>query len=203
MRQSFYSNQWMPHQNKDCYTVISVIRNNIYKGLENIIESQMIFDRYFPELNIAWKVAGINEKDEIARLVKKKYKIIFEDLSVQFLGPLREKELVREMINADLFVHPSHIENSPNSMCEAMLIGMPIIATSVGGVSSLLTNKEEGVLLQDGDPYSMAGAILELIKNKDRAVEYGQNARRIALERHDPNKIVEQIVNIYSSVIHN
>jgi glycosyltransferase involved in cell wall biosynthesis len=49
----------------------------------------------------------------------------------------------------------------------------------------------------------MAGAIIELIKNKDRAIEYGQNARRIALERHDPNKIVEQIVNIYSSVIHN
>jgi glycosyltransferase involved in cell wall biosynthesis len=105
------------------------------------------------------------------------------------------------MLKADIFVHPSHIENSPNSLCEAMLLGMPVIATAVGGVLSMLNDKQEGILIQDGDPYSMAGAVLELIANRNYAKKLGLNARSKAMEKHDPDKIANQLMTAYFSVL--
>jgi glycosyltransferase involved in cell wall biosynthesis len=82
-----------------------------------------------------------------------------------------------------------------------MLLGMPIIATYAGGIPSILGNKNEGLLFQDGDPYSLAGAIIELIEDVDYANDLAKNARQRALQRHDPEKIVNDLLQIYSSII--
>lgn len=63
-----------------------------------------------------------------------------------------------------------------------------------------LKDKEDGLVIQDGDPWSMAGAILELHKNPDRALYYGRNARKTALIRHNPDKIVNDLVAIYKDI---
>ena len=201
MRPVFYSQLWKQRSEQKQYTIISVIRNAIYKGLETVYESKKILNQRFPELNITWKIVGIDKEDEIAYLVRRKYDALYETTGIQLLGALQENKLLNEMLSADLFVHPSHIENSPNSLCEAMLLGMPAVATFAGGVSSLLTDKKEGILVQDGDPYSLAGAVAELIKERDYANSLGVNARKRAIARHDPDKIVSEVLNIYSSVL--
>jgi glycosyltransferase involved in cell wall biosynthesis len=114
---------------------------------------------------------------------------------------MNEDGLVGEMLGADLFVHSSHIDNSPNSVCEAMLMGMPVIASYAGGTPSLITDKKEGLLVQDGDPYALAGAILELARDKDYAYTLGCNARIRAMQRNDPSRIVNDVMRIYSSVL--
>jgi glycosyltransferase involved in cell wall biosynthesis len=105
------------------------------------------------------------------------------------------------MIHSDVFVHASHIDNSPNSLCEAMLLGMPVIATFAGGIPSILKDKHEGLLVQDGDPYAMAGAMLELFEDAEYAKTLGLNARQTAMLRHNPDTITKNMVQIYSSVI--
>ena len=82
-----------------------------------------------------------------------------------------------------------------------MMLGMPCIATYAGGTGSLLKDGEEGILIQDGDPWVMAGAIIELISDPEKAVNMGQKARERALLRHDKNKVVNDLLNIYSKVI--
>jgi len=200
MRPVFYLHRWAQHTRKH-YIIISVIRNVIYKGLETVYETKGMLDSLFPGLQITWKIVGVSEQDEIAFLVQRKYRGAWAKAGIQLLGPLQENELLNEMLNADLFVHPSHIENSSNGLCEAMLLGMPALATYAGGTSSLLTDKEEGLLVQDGDPYSLAGAIAELIRKRDYAKGLGTKARARAIARHDPAKIVDEVMNIYSSVI--
>jgi glycosyltransferase involved in cell wall biosynthesis len=96
---------------------------------------------------------------------------------------------------------PSHIENSPNNLCEAMLIGMPCISTFAGGAGSLITDKFDGILIQDGDPYAMAGAILELYNDKEKAILLGQNARETALKRHDKDTVINDIIYNYNKII--
>jgi glycosyltransferase involved in cell wall biosynthesis len=110
-------------------------------------------------------------------------------------------QLLKAELDADIFVHPSHIDNSPNSVCEAMLIGMPVIATCTGGTGSLLTDGEEGILIQDGDPHSLAGVLMELVKDPAYAAELGKNARERAIKRHDPDQITDNLINIYTSLI--
>lgn len=82
-----------------------------------------------------------------------------------------------------------------------MMLGMPSIATFVGGVGSLIKDGEEGILIQAGDPWAMAGAILELANNKEKAMELGKNARKKALERHDKEKIVAELISTYNQII--
>ncbi len=68
---------------------------------------------------------------------------------------------------------PSHIENSPNALCEAMLVGTPCIAAFVGGVPSLVRHGEEGLLYHDADPFALAGAVDRLLGDR----ELGEAAR--------------------------
>ena len=117
------------------------------------------------------------------------------------MGRLEDSELLKVMLKSSLFVHPSHIENSPNSVCEAMLLGMPIIATYTGGTSSLIENNKEGLLVQDGDSYSLAGSILELAGNRELAENLGANAKKRSFARHDPLKISENVIKIYYEIL--
>lgn len=105
------------------------------------------------------------------------------------------------MQRADIFVQTSHIENSPNSLCEAMLMGMPIVATFAGGTASMLENNEEGRLVQDGDPYVLAGVIMEIASNFDSAKNMGDKAAARAKIRHNPERICKQLNDVYSMII--
>jgi glycosyltransferase involved in cell wall biosynthesis len=113
---------------------------------------------------------------------------------------MQEEEVVQILLDSDIFCQTSHIENSPNSLCEAMILGMPIIASLAGGTSSMLKNNKEGLLIQEGDPYSFAGAILELSNDFIKAKTYGQAAKLLATQRNGENSIKNHYVEIYKEI---
>jgi glycosyltransferase involved in cell wall biosynthesis len=201
MRSGFYMNQWKPKPIKTRLIIVSTIRNSIYKGLETILECAILLMQSFHNYEIIWKVVGISGDDEISCLLERKYRSKFKDNGIYLSGPFDENRLIAEMLRADLYIHPSHTDNSPNSICEAMLLGMPIIATFSGGIPSIITDKKECLLVQDGDPFALAGAILELIKDQDYAQRLGDNARERALVRHNPNRIVNDLLGTYKTLI--
>jgi glycosyltransferase involved in cell wall biosynthesis len=82
-----------------------------------------------------------------------------------------------------------------------MILGMPVVSTNVGGITSLITDKEEGLLVQEGEPYSMAGAIIELVNDYDFARLLGKNARKRSLMRHNPGVIGERLIEIYKTIL--
>lgn len=198
LRNSFYNSVWKPHD-REKIIIHTTTGNSIYKGFETLCLAINELCRL--NINFEWRVAGIKEDDLIVALTKQKLRKNFPEKGLILLGNLNEKSLVEAMLNADIFVMPSHIENSPNSLCEAMILGMPCIATFAGGTGSMLKDGEEGILLQDGDPWAMAGAILELVNDPDKATRMGKNARKRALERHDKAKIITDLINIYNQII--
>ena len=110
-------------------------------------------------------------------------------------------DLVNQLCDSNFYIHPSYIENSPNSVCEAMAIGMPIISTNVGGINTLISDKIDGIFVQEGEPYSLAGAIIELVNNYEYAKSLGKNARERSINRHDPNEIVKRLLDIYKTIL--
>lgn len=200
LRDVFRSTVWNEHGARTEWKIVSIIRGDVYKGLETIYAAAQFLESALGA-PFAWLVPGISEDDEIAQIVAKKLRGRASSNSVRLLGSLGENDLIASLCDADLFVHPSHIDNSPNSLCEAMAVGLPIVSTSVGGVPSLLRDGSEGVLVQDGDPYGMAGAIIELLNDRDLAVRLGHRARERALERHRPEKIVNDVVGVYADIL--
>ena len=116
IRPEFHLNQWTPQNGKTNYIIITTIRGNIYKGLETIYECKRILNQINRGSKIIWKIAGISETDEISYLLERKYRSTFKENDIQLLGPLQERELIREMRYADVFIHPSHIDNSPDGV---------------------------------------------------------------------------------------
>ena len=94
--------------------------------------------------------------------------------------PYPEK-LIDIMCDSTMYVHTAYIENSPNSICEVQLVGMPIVSTMVGGILTLVRNGEDGDLLPANDPWQIANAIIELSKDKVRMMRYSKNSRQHAL----------------------
>ncbi|HMF69867.1 MAG TPA: glycosyltransferase family 4 protein, partial [Flavitalea sp.] len=125
----------------------------------------------------------------------------YKNFNVIFRGPKTELELVKELLSADVFIHPSHIDNSPNSVCEAMLLGMPVIASYVGGIPSLIEDKHNGVLYNSNDPYELASKILLTVKDKELIAELSKNARATGIDRHDHEQIRSTVLATYNRII--
>jgi len=200
MRSEFYEKQWSKVEYGKTITIVSTLGPGFYKGLETIVRTAGILKQN-GDVDFKWVLPGIDESCQVAKLVKRWLGIDYEALNIKMLGPRSAPELIDLMVNSDLYIQTSHIENSPNSLCEAMLLGLPCIASFAGGTDSLLKNGYEGLLVQDGDAYSLAGAVFKLYNDFEIAASYGFNARNRALLRHDKNKILHTIINIYKQVI--
>lgn len=93
------------------------------------------------------------------------------------------------------------IDNSPNSLCEAQILGCACVATNVGGVSSLIMEGVTGYLVPANDPYQMAFVLNELPSNSEKNLLIGTAAREVALKRHDKKDIVDRVFEIYNEVL--
>ncbi len=200
LRLPFYNKAWKGFIAKEKITIVSIVSGGIYKGYETVLKTANLL-KSFSKIDFEWKIVGYDAKRKWVTFSEKAVGIKSNDVGVSLLGRMAADELALLLSKSDMYVHVSHIENSPNSVCEAMLIGMPIVATYAGGTASLLRHEVEGVLCQDGDPYVLAGAILDYTKNPQTAVSYAKRAREIALQRHDKQSIVLELSTAYTEII--
>ena len=103
-------------------------------------------------------------------------------------------------LKSHVFVSASSIENSSNSVAEAMLLGMPVIASAVGGIPDMLTDKKEGFLYQSDAPYMLAHYIMKLFDDDQISESCGQAARKRALYDHDQELNNQKLIEIYEKV---
>ncbi len=199
LRPVFYINEWSKKINEK-KRIVSILGDETYKGFETILKTAEILLTY-PNMNFEWHIAGINKKSSIVTISEKWLKTNHLSLNIKLLGNLNDTALVDLLKFSDIYCQVSHIENSPNSLCEAMILGVPSIASFSGGTSSILENNVEGILVQDGDPFVLAGSIIELSEDFIKAKRFGEHARIKALKRHDKTFISNEIIKIYKSLV--
>lgn len=199
LRPPFYPAEWRPRSPAGGLRLVSTLRGNAYRGIETVARCAALLGERLGGLR--WTLVGVRRGEEVHRLVERKLGLRFERLGIELAGRQPADEVVRQLLAADAFVLPSRIENSPNSLCEAMLIGMPVVATRVGGIPSLVADGEEGLLVPPGDPWALAGAALRLVAEPDLGERLGAAARRRALRRHDPEAVAATVVGIYRQVV--
>lgn len=198
LRPCFYEKRWQTHQH-ETFIIHSTLSNSPYKGFLVVCEALVSLQRL--GVNIQWQVAGLGDEESIVAITKRKLKNNYPKTGLNLVGKVGASTLVSLMCKADVFVLPSFIENSSNSLCEAMLLGMPCIASFSGGTSSLLIDGIEGILIPNGDPYAISGAILEIMRKPELASQLSDNARKTALKRHNPETVVNQVLECYQSIL--
>lgn len=188
---------WTPPQNKK-FRIVTTGVSSFWKGIDTILRTAHKLKEY--GLEFEWILAGkINS--QIKSVVERKEKMKYKDNDITIAGFLNPSQLKDLLMSANLYVHTAYIDNSPNAICEAQYLGMPIVATYVGGIPSLIDNNKEGILIPANDPFTLAGKIIELSKNEDLCMAMGKASMDRARERHNPDNIVKDLMFCYKSIV--
>ena len=207
MRENFYHGEWK-YENCNKRSIFFSQANYPIKGFHIMLEAASIIKRNYPD----FKIRVIGEEipySKISYLKDSSYRRCLRNLidkydlkeNVTWLGCLTEKQMVDEYLKSNVFVCSSAIENSSNSVSEAMLLGVPVIASDVGGIKSMMKHEKEGIIYQSDAPYMLAYHVMRLFEDSDFAREIGENARRRALKDHDPEGNMNELISIYNKIM--
>lgn len=133
----------------------------------------------------------------LRKLVKK----LHLENNVSFLGTLNEQEMKKTYLDANVYVLPSDIENSSNSLCEAQILGVPTVASYCGGTPSLVRDGYTGYLYRYEEYTMLAQIIIRLFKSNDLS-QLSENERTIAKVRHDKKKNALELLKLYEEILY-
>lgn len=186
--------KWIYHESRSEIIITSIISGALYKGQDVILRTANLLR--LKGVPFKWNVFGISEM----KIYENVSGIKAPEVGVFCRGKVDSKTIVNELKNSDVYVHCSYIENSPNSVCEAQYIGVPVIACDCGGMKTLLKDGA-GILLPTNDAYQIAIKIDELKHDKQLSNMISENEIRQASLRHDNKKIVRDLLYAYNQVI--
>ena len=184
-------------EKQDPVRIVTITQAGPLKGNEIILQTAKLLKEQF-HFNIEWRVAG---NPSFLLSLEQKLEIRHEEYGIKLLGMIPKEEIVKELSSAQMYVHPSIIDNSPNSLCEAQLIGCPVIATYVGGIPEMVHDGETGVLYPYNEIHTLAFIIMEYANNKEKLEALSRNEIEDARNRHDPKKIIDRLEEIYKLVL--
>ncbi len=199
LRPSFISSEvkW-EYEGNSKLRLVTVGCSSYWKGIDTVLKTANLLKQN--KIDFEWNLAG-NMPVNIKREVERKEKLKFDDCNVNIMGFVKAGDLVKLLVNSNFYIHTAYIDNSPNSVCEAQYLGLPIIATYVGGIPSLIKSQRDGLLVPANDPYTLAYEIIQLQKDTERQLLYSRNSRTKAVARHNPDTIYADLLNCYKSII--
>ena len=134
------------------------------------------------------------------------YKIIKKNRlehAIDFRGNMSAEEMKEAYLSSNVFISTSSIENSPNSLGEAMLLGVPCISSDVGGTNQMLCADEEGFIYPFDEEYMLLWYILKVFQEEDQLSSLSEKAKIHAQHNQSKEGFVNDILQMYKSVISN
>ncbi len=181
---------------QDKIQIVTIASAGNLKGNGIILETAKILKDL--GIDFEWRVSGskgIFSEFEYTTGINAK------DVNVKLLGYIDVERVKDELLSAEIFVLPSIMDNSPNSLCEAQLIGTPVIATNVGGIPQMVENGKTGILYPYNEPHTLAFKILDLHDSPDKLIELSKNEIKMAHNRHNPMLLGQRLQDVYSDII--
>ncbi|SHN44201.1 Glycosyltransferase involved in cell wall bisynthesis [Cryptosporangium aurantiacum] len=122
-------------------------------------------------------------------------------LSGACVGPEYGEQVRARLRQSDVFVLPSYLEGQPMAILEAMAGGLPVVATAIGAVPTLIRDGVEGRVIEPGDVPALTEALADVLASKQRRQTIGAAARKRAEERHDLPILSARLADAYRSVL--
>jgi len=199
LRPPFYDQEWDPVTDGP-FSVYATGGMTPWKGLVNLLEAVALL-RQSVRRETRLRVSGALQGTDMWPVIQRAVSRLGLSNVVEWLGPLAPDAIVSELQAASVYVQPSVIENSSNALAEAMVVGVPCVATSGGGTPSMIIDGVDGLLCAPNDIYGLAGKMAAVEADTVMAARLGCNARVRAQQRHDPATIAATTLNMYRDVV--
>ena len=209
IRKTFYSDTWK---------LSRCIRHRIFmsqasypiKGLHIFLDAFKIIVKEYPDTHLV--IAGSDllktKRGFFNRLRISFYGVYIRHLinrsgvsqSISFTGPLTAEEMKKQYLEANVYVLPSLTENSPNSLGEAMILGLPCVASYVGGIPDFIDDSISGLLYPCDDYLLLAYKTMCVFKSDDYAMQLSEGAKKKAKELFNRNRVVAELLSCYHEI---
>lgn len=207
LRNSFYEGRRWSYQMCKRHTIFVSNSREPLKGAHQMLKALPIILHYYPDVKVYFCGSCVMNNDIKSKLRFQGYHLYLRRLvkrlklqtHVCFLGILSEQQMKQAFLDANVYVMPSAIENSPNSLCEAQILGVPVIASYCGGVSSLMENEMTGYYYRYEEYEMLAYLVIRLFKEKNFLI-LSQREQKVASVRHDREKNAKELIAIYKKL---
>jgi glycosyltransferase involved in cell wall biosynthesis len=207
LRAPFYVQRWAVGR-YDRHTIFVGNSSVPLKGVHHVLEAIALLRREFPDVRLV--IAGETPGNQSSRLRRMAgYSSYLQDRIIQlglgecveFTGLLDATEMASRMARCHVYVMGSLIENSPNTLGEAMLLGMPCAASYAGGAPSMASDEREALFFRAGDPVTMAYQIKRLFDSDALCERLGEAAHVRALQTHDAEANLQDLLDAYQTIL--
>jgi glycosyltransferase involved in cell wall biosynthesis len=204
LRREFYTGDVWTYERCKKHSIFMSQAATPLKGFHQLLKAMPLILRYYPDAVI--RVAGHNvvavdsprdflKLSGYGKYIRRMINRYGLSDHIQFVGNLDAEQMKQEYLDSNVFVSPSSIENSPNSVGEAQILGVPCVASYVGGVADMMSGNEE-LMYRFEEVELLAKKICDVFASGDRQ----NDMRKAALIRHDPACNSERLLIIYKTV---
>lgn len=173
------------------------------KGLHRLLDALPLILRHYPDTQLY--IVGEDRLDQHWRHRSQYVNVLRRKATglrdhIHYLDTLSAEQMVEHYQKANVFCCPSAIENSCNSVCEAQMIGTPVVASYVGGMMDLIRDGENGLLYRYEEVAMLADKICQVFADDALAQRMSQQAAATATQRHDRRAVADTLYNIYKEL---
>lgn len=199
LRPAFYERRWSLNGCQR-YTIVFTHAGVPRRDVETLLRAVSLLRREFPEVRL--RLAGqISKRSGYGRFVHHMIRALGLEDAVELLGYISASQMADILVNSHVYAIASRTENESNSLCEAMLMGVPCVASYAGGLPSMMEHGRSGLLFPPGDAEQLGVIWRELFRNDALAQSLATGAYAVAMGRHDPKLVVSDLHRVYREVL--
>ena len=209
LRKEFYSGQW-DYSKCEQYSIFVGSCSYPLKGFHKVVEIMPEILKKYPDAKLYVPGPGPFVQCKFKNLRHKTYyQVYLKKLitryglkdKIIFLGNLSAEQIKERMLKSNVYILPSSIENSPNTLGEAMLLGVPCIASDVGGVRNMANDKSEALIYPFEENYMLPFYVEKIFSDIDFANRMSENAKLKAEKTHSVEENRLQLLKIYNKIV--
>lgn len=206
LRDSFYEEPRWSYEKCKKHSIFVSNSGAPLKGAHQVVKALPFILRQYPDAVVSFCGSSVMDNDlgslihfqgyhlYLRRLVKK----LHLEEHVRFLGSLSEVQMKQAFLDANVYVMPSAIENSPNSLCEAQILGVPAVASYCGGTPTLVEDSKTGYLYRYEEVEMFAQRVMELFAMDEAVlIALSERERFFAMKRHNRNDNALRLIDTY------
>lgn len=205
LRKEFYDGSKWKYEDCKPHTIFLSQATYPIKGLHQVLKAMPLILLHYPDTQIRIAgsditkgrrrlfISGLSGYGKIIKTLIDKYNLADH---ITFTGNLNAEEMKQEYLHCNVFICPSSIENSPNSLGEAQILGVPHLCSYVGGAMDMMKGNED-CLYRFEEIEGLAYKVCTIFASGANQVDMSKEA----LKRHNPETNQKQLLGIYRSIV--